>query len=201
MKNVILDVAGVLIDFPWRKRFLELGIPENRVESLANATLCSDAWAHFDAGVWTDEKVLSEMKRNAPGEEGYVQLIWDHVSAAVVTREYAHAWISHLKKQGLGVYILSNYPGKIYEECKDRLTFEYDADGVVWSYRVKMAKPHREIYEYMLDTFHLLASECVFVDDTAINLIEPEKMGIKTIHFKTFSQVQDELELLGISRI
>ena len=201
MKTMILDVAGVLVDFPWKNRFLELGIPKEDVDFLAEATLKSDAWAHFDAGTWEDEKVLSEMKKNAPGKEEFVQRIWDKVSEAVATRPYAKEWIRHLKKCGYGVYILSNYPGKIYEECKDRLTFETEADGVIWSYRVKLAKPDKKIYELLLNRFQLEAKECVFIDDTPINLVEPKKLGITTIHFETFHQVQEELEKLGVPKM
>ena len=198
IKNIIFDVAGVLVDFKWKERFKELGVPEEEIEPLAAATLNSRVWPEFDRGVWSDDEVLLGLIKDAPEKEQWIRLIWDRVSVSVTCRSYTRPWIRFLKEQGYHVYLLSNWPGKIYDERAEELSFEKETDGAIFSYRVKMIKPDREIYEKVLSEYGLKAEECVFIDDTKINLPVPESMGIHTIQFVQYEQVVKDLEKLGV---
>lgn len=199
IKNVILDVAGVLIDFPWRERFVELGVPKERVDYFEQLTFSSKEWVEFDRGVWSDEEVLNGILSHTKDEDKeQIRIIWDKISGAVKQREYARPWIQFLRKNGFQVYLLSNYPGKVFDEQKEQMSFEEDVDGAIFSYRVRKIKPEQDIYEEVLNRFGLRPEESVFIDDTAINLPMPKSMGIHTIQFRTFEQVQKELKELGV---
>jgi putative hydrolase of the HAD superfamily len=66
-------------------------------------------------------------------------------------------------------------------------------DGVVISSRIKMVKPDIEIYQYLLDKYHLNPTETVFIDDLPKNLEAASSLGIRTIRF--FDAVQCERAL------
>ena len=44
---------------------------------------------------------------------------------------------------------------------------------------IKMAKPQKEIFEYVLDSFNLCHEDCLFIDDVEDNIKGAESAGIK----------------------
>lgn len=59
---------------------------------------------------------------------------------------------------------------------------EYFEDVIV-SGQVHMRKPQESIFRYTLDRLGCSAGECVFVDNSAVNLRAAERLGIRTVHF------------------
>ena len=55
-----------------------------------------------------------------------------------------------------------------------------------------------EIYQLLIDRYELVPEECVFMDDTPVNLAGAEKFGIHTIHFQNQAQAIGELRKLGV---
>ncbi len=51
------------------------------------------------------------------------------------------------------------------------------------SAQLGMRKPGSEIYEYVTRNLKAKPAEILFIDDRSYNLIEPKKLGWKTIHF------------------
>ena len=56
-------------------------------------------------------------------------------------------------------------------------------DVVAISAEIHSGKEDRCIFQYVLDSLHASAEECVFIDNTAKNLIVPAKMGMRTMLF------------------
>ena len=71
-------------------------------------------------------------------------------------------------------------------------------EGGILSYRDKLIKPDRAVYELLLDRYGLKAQECVFLDDTEKNLPPAEALGIHTILFRDKARAEKELEVLGV---
>ena len=57
-------------------------------------------------------------------------------------------------------------------------------DGIVVSGEEKMVKPNPEIYQLLLNRYHLQASESIFIDDRPANVEEANHVGIHGILFK-----------------
>ena len=73
-----------------------------------------------------------------------------------------------------------------------------ETDGGILSYRDKIIKPDRAIYELITKRYDLIPGECVFIDDTEKNIIAAREFGMNGIVFKTYEQVEDELRALGV---
>ena len=43
---------------------------------------------------------------------------------------------------------------------------------------INVAKPDKEIYEYLLSTYNLIPDECIFIDDNPANIAMAESLGI-----------------------
>jgi len=64
---------------------------------------------------------------------------------------------------------------------------------IVYSFNVKMRKPEKKIYLYIVKKLRSKAQECLIVDDQEEKLFYPRKLGMKVIHFETFLKFKEEL--------
>ena len=90
--------------------------------------------------------------------------------------------IIRLKETGHNLYLLSNMTSAF---CKDhsRLdTLKY-FDDLVFSYEIKMIKPHADIFEFCVKKHNLNKEDCIFIDDLKTNCDASEKVGIKSYLF------------------
>ena len=62
-----------------------------------------------------------------------------------------------------------------------------------------MIKPQREIYELLLDTYGLQAEECLFIDDSPLNVEGAYCVGIQGIVFDDdLGRLRRELREAGV---
>lgn len=59
----------------------------------------------------------------------------------------------------------------------------FDFDVIAISAMLHSGKDDSRIFQYVLDNMNVTPSECIFIDNTAKNLIVPEKMGMRTMLF------------------
>src|SRR6202022_3313906 len=66
-------------------------------------------------------------------------------------------------------------------------TFHLRGDFLVFfsSCYVRSRKPEEMIFRVALEVTQRPAEQCVFIDDRPLNLENPRKLGIKTIHYET----------------
>jgi putative hydrolase of the HAD superfamily len=105
--------------------------------------------------------------------------------------------IYELKEIGHSIYALSNMHPASIEHLEKSCPFWHLFEARIISCRVKMIKPQPEIFQYLLQTFRLQATETIFIDDTIVNLQVAEKFGITTVHFLNADHCRKELEKLG----
>lgn len=198
IKNIVFDVGKVLVDFDWQSLFDALGFSPEAYEEVAKATVQSELWNEFDRSKMADEEILEGFLAHAPGRRNEVMRFWDNIGSCIRRYDYAFPWIRSLQERGYGVYLLSNYPRRIYSQSIEELAFVEIVDGAVFSYEVQYTKPEREIYETLLRKYGLNPTECVFIDDNRANIVAANELGMATIHFHTKSQAEEELRSLGV---
>lgn len=198
IRNIIFDIGNVLTDFRWKEFLRDKGFDDAMIERIAKASVMSPFWKEFDRGEWDDEKLMAEFIKLDPEIEGELHRAYDDIKGMVTKREYAIPWIQELKGKDYGVYYLSNFSHKAYVDCADSLDFIPYTDGGILSYRDRVIKPGKEIYELLLSRYGLKAEECVFLDDTAENVEAARQLGFAGIVFRTKEQAEEELEALGV---
>lgn len=198
IKNIIFDIGNVLTDFRWKEFLQDKGFDEETVERIADASVRNPVWAEFDRGEWTDEQIIQAFVDAAPELEQELHLAFDDIHGMVTPRAYAIPWLEELKAKGYRVWYLSNFGRKAEAECSECLNFLPVMDGGILSYKDKVIKPDKAIYQLLLDRYELAAEECVFLDDTLVNVEAAESMGIRGIHFLTKEQAEEELRMLGV---
>lgn len=198
IKNVVFDVGNVLVDFCWRDVMADLGFSKELQEIFEKTVFGNKLWNELDRGVIEESEVVEMMRRENREHCEEFDKVWANRDKLVKPFDYALSVVEDLKARGLKVYILSNYPKNLFimHEKSGRFPYIDRLDGRVVSAFVKLVKPDREIYEYLLNTYGLKAEECVFVDDRKENVEAAEALGFKGIWFFNYGQMCEELEKL-----
>ena len=185
IKNLILDMGNVLIEFAPDRFIADLGVTDPQVHALLlEEVFHSTEWAALDQGTMDEAAALKQICSRLP------QTLWGLAERLVFHwNEPLHPvpgmaeLVRDCKAAGMGIYLLSNASLRHREYWHDVPGSEY-FDGVVVSANLKMVKPSPEIYRYVLDTFGLKAEECLFVDDMRYNVAGAEAVGIYGFHFQ-----------------
>jgi 2-haloacid dehalogenase len=96
------------------------------------------------------------------------------------------------------IYALTNWSAETFPFAQARFDFLNWFDGVVVSGTEKMRKPTPEFYQILLNRYHVNPAEALFIDDNYRNVVAAEKMGIKSIHFKSAEELSEELRAIAI---
>ena len=198
IRHVIFDIGNVLTDFRWKDFLQDKGFSEEMIRRIAKASVESPLWREFDRGAWSEEELQKAFIANDPEIREELEFAFGDIHGMVTLREYAIPWIRELKAKGYDVWYLSNFSKKAEVQCADSLAFLPYMDGGILSYREKMVKPDPEIYRLLLKRYGLKAEECVFIDDTAVNIEAAKEQGIHGIVFETREQVDADLKVLGV---
>ena len=193
IRNIVLDIGNVLVDFCWEKHIKSFGFPEEINERLAEAVFRSPAWNEMDRGVLDKEEIVRLFIRNDPEMEPQIRRITENVGGTIALRSYTETIIPELKGMGYRVYLLSNYSRYTLEDCGEKMHFLDQADGAILSYRYQIIKPDRRIYELLLEQCGLKADECLFFDDREDNVEGARKCGM---HAEVFTGLPELFQVL-----
>ena len=97
------------------------------------------------------------------------------------------------------LYALTNWSGELFPYALANFHFLQYFEGIVVSGDEKMKKPDIRIYDLILDRYEIDPETAVFIDDSERNIKGAEVVGLKTIHFKSAQQLEEDLAKMGIS--
>ena len=196
IKNIIFDVGKVLVEYDPDGMMKKLGFDEETLQTVNQAVFQNELWNESDRGVLSPEELLEAFIANNPAYEKEIRQVIDAVGDTISLMPYAVEWVKGLKERGYHLYILSNYAKYTYEKTSHKMEFLPYMDGVVFSYRCKLIKPEKEIYEYICKTYELKPEESVFLDDRKDNVEAARNMGMHGIVFENYAQGSETLEQL-----
>ena len=189
IRNIIFDLGGVLLNIDYNlcvEAFRKLGL--NDFESLYSKAKQSTLFDDFEKGSLsaadfrdtmrkflkpgiTDEQIdraWNAMLLDFPEERGdlLLRLKNDHrLFLLSNTNEIHIKEVSAILKRSFGVPDLS----RVFEK-------EY------FSHRVKLRKPHREIFKFVLNENNLEADETLFIDDSRQHIEGAMQTGLHVFH-------------------
>ncbi|MCI6549637.1 MAG: HAD family phosphatase [Prevotella sp.] len=185
IKNIIFDLGGVLITIDQQeavRRFRELGLAD--AEERLNPYTQSGIFGDLEIG-----KISAEQFRSSLSEL---------VGHPLTVEDCTHAWLGYhkelptrnikmlqqLRAEGYRLLLLSNTNPFMQSWVESGnyadghpLSFYFDA--LYRSYEVKMMKPDKAFFQYVLDNEHIRPEETLFVDDGPRNCAAASMLGIK----------------------
>ena len=198
IKNIVFDIGGVLADYRMKEFLMEKGLDGPMIKRVLKASVMNPYWGRFERGEVTEEETLQAFTAADPEIERELRLAFTNLSGMLVSRDYAIPLVRRLKKAGYGVYYLSNYSKKAYDECGESLGFMPYMDGGIVSFKVGMTKPDQRMFSCFLERFGLTAESCLFVDDTEENVLAARALGFSGFVFSGVDGLMEELQKLGV---
>lgn len=200
IETIIFDLGGVLID--WNPKYLYREVFNGNEEKVDwfLSNICTSEWnVEHDAG--RPLKVGTELLLDQyPEYEDWIRIYYDRWEDMLGgTLDETVALLNALKQTNkYQLYALTNWSAETFPIALERFDFLNKFEGIVVSGSEKTRKPFPRIYEILLDRYQIKPEKAVFIDDNFENVSAAEKVGINGIHFKSATQLMNELKAMNI---
>lgn len=198
IKNIIFDIGNVLLNFK-PIEYLEAKIEKESIETVKKAVFDSPEWPMLDEGTITEKEAIRVISDRNPEIKDLVELTFDNWYGMLTPIDDSVKLLENLKSKGYKIYYLSNFHELAYEYIIKEYEFFGLFDGGVASFAEKLMKPNKDIYEKLMERYDLKSEECLFMDDTALNIEGAENVGMKGIVFATAEDAMDKLREFNVS--
>ena len=193
IKNIIFDLGKVLINFK-PEEFAEKNIKEEYREKFFNVVFKGQEWADLDRGVLEYSDAVKIFSEKIPECSSEIEKLFDNYILDVLEPIEKNIEIMKSLKGKYKLYILSNFHYPAFDYIFKNWEFFKYFDGKIVSGHCKFLKPEKEIYELLCSSYSLNPDECVFIDDTKVNIEAAEKFGIKGIHLTDINILEEKLK-------
>ena len=196
IKNVVFDLGGVLIDWDPRHYFKKYFADTEEMEYFLRE-ICSPGWnTQMDAGKPFEEGVR-ELQAEHPEYSEAIEHFWKHWADMLGGPiDESVKLLKELKAEDYRVFALTNWSAETFPVALERYDFLKLFEGIVVSGKVKVAKPDKKIFQYLLNTYEIDARETVFIDDNKANIATASSLGFHAFLFDTAANVQSEIAKL-----
>ena len=123
IKNVVLDIGGVLVDYHTTDYYMARGYSDQMAEALEKVTMGSYLWEHNDIALMPYDWILEKMKALAPEYAQDIEVTLRDQKGVVTRRKESKEWIETLRSHGYRVMVLSNFSRSALRDCPEALDF------------------------------------------------------------------------------
>jgi len=199
ISGIIFDFGGVIVN-DGRKFTYEVLAKKFKVSYKQIERAVEKAMPDYETGRIDNLEFFRRIARalKFSGQMEGFETLWDDVYArkSRIDRN-VQKLIKRLKDSGYRLALLSNTePGRA-KYNRENYRYRY-FDLICLSSEVGVAKPDKRIYKLVLNQLKLKANKCIFVDDKEKYLLPARKLGIHTIQYKNYKQLERDLKTLGI---
>lgn len=183
IKNYIFDFGNVLAEFYPDRLTAPFVKDEEDNKRIREVVFDRIYWDKLDSGDISDEEVKKQIRSRLPEKDGDVACkVYDNWVNSMTPVKGMDKLISDIHNSGKKLYLLSNISTYFADNYSKVLWIKElldKFDGVVLSGKIGLTKPNKEIFEYLLNTYKLNANECLFIDDSPLNINGAKNAGIE----------------------
>jgi glucose-1-phosphatase len=187
VKNIIFDFGNVLFDLDLpqiEKQFRRLYA--DRYETVLEQLKDKRVFDLYETGGLDTSEFTDALRLAVEPALSTEQVVaaWNAIFIDMPARRFD--MLSRLRKQ-YSVFLLSNINDLHARWIDGYMLREHHLhdfqirffDGVYYSHLIRLRKPTREIYEYVLADAELIPEECAFFDDLEANVEAAKTLGIR----------------------
>ena len=193
--SIVFDVGGVLVDFTWWEYIKTLGFPDDFLEVIFKDPRVREYWAEFDRGVLSFEAVRQLYFDAFPKWHDELDRFLNEIDKCLFVYPYTEELLRRLGERGYKLYILSNWPGFLYDRFAERggMDFADLVDDAFWSYEHHLLKPDEAYFEKLINKHGIDTKRALFIDDMEKNTKAAEGLGFHAITFKDYQDLVTKL--------
>ena len=181
-KNIIFDFGNVLAEFHPEKLTRACVSDEQSIKPIIDVVFDRIYWDRLDEGIITDDEVKKEMSERLPASlHEYAFSVYDNWVKNLIPIKGMSELVKDLKVAGKNIYLISNISigfTKSYHSVPWITELFANFDGLIFSGLLHLTKPGKEIFEHLLTNYCLDKTECIFIDDSKINIKGAKTAGI-----------------------
>lgn len=193
IKNIIFDLGNVLIRFK-PEEFVNKNIKKEYREKFFNVIFKGQEWADLDRGILEYSDAVKIFSEKIPECSSEIKKLFDNYILDVLEPIEKNIEIMKSLKGKYKLFVLSNFHYPAFDYIFENWEFFKYFDGKVVSGHCKLLKPEKKIYELLCLTYSLKPNECVFIDDTKVNIKAAEEFGINGIHLTDINILEEKLK-------
>ena len=197
--TLVFDLGGVLID--WNPEYLYRNIfPDEKERKWFLSTICTLDWNEEQDAGRSLEEGTEYLVRKFPDHEVSIRAYygrWKEMLGGPI-HETVEIFRQLKFHSSIKLYALTNWSAETFPVALELYEFLHWFDGRLVSGEEKTRKPHKEIYQLLIDRFGIEPARAVYVDDNLRNVIPARELGFYGIHFTSPAQFREELIKLGI---
>lgn len=197
IKNIVLDMGNVLLDYDPQVPLDAFCSSQAEKDLIRKELFEGPEWAMGDRGTIRDADRYDLVKERVPKEyREAMKKCCDEWDICMKPIHGAREFCEYVKAQDYGTYVLSNASDLFYKYFTNFMPLDF-FDGIVVSSDIRMLKPDREIYEYLLERYQLKPEECLFIDDRTDNVEAARAVGMQALVFRNdFEEIKNLLRSL-----
>lgn len=197
--TVVFDVGNVLLDWDPRHLYGKIFADPAEMEWFL-AEVCHPRWniAQDGGRSWADAE--AEAIGRHPAHLANIRAFrarWHEMIPSAHTP--AVETLANLSQAAVPLYAITNFAADTFAETCERFPFFALFDGIVVSGEVGLLKPDPRIYRRLTDDHGVALSDCVFLDDSAMNCAAARDLGMHAIHVTSPTIVPLALRQLGFA--
>ena len=200
INTIIFDLGGVLIDWNPQYVFDDNYFDSEEKRNYFFESVCTNDWnEEQDAGRSIVEATQILVQQFPDWEQPIRDYYgrWTDMLKAPIP-ETVELFRELKKSKRYKIYALTNWQTGLFDIALVRYNFLHWFDGRVVSGEEKTRKPFPEFYQRLLDRYSVKPEEALFIDDNLRNVKAAEELGIKSIHFHSPAQLEEELNRLKL---
>lgn len=200
-KNIIFDLGGVLVDIDYHltaNAFKKIGF--TNFDELYTQYVATELFENFETGKISEEafyRKIMDMDTNGNSKD-QIMSAWNAMLLDFRTGSFDYLQTLPPK---YNLYLLSN-TNTIHLAEFNRIFSEQtgypELDGfftrAYYSHLTGLRKPHKEIYNYVLNDAGINAGETLFIDDSSHNIEGAKLVGIQTYLLLPGEKIEEILE-------
>jgi len=199
IKNIIFDFGGVVMDWNPRYYYKTYFNNDEKMEYFLQ-NIATDEWnAEQDRGRSLNEgtEILAE---KFPDWEREIRAYYDNWTTMLRSDIPENVTVLRkLEPTKYELFGLTNWSTETFPYALQHYDFFKIFEGkIVVSGEEKLIKPNPEIWKILLDRYHIKAKESIFIDDNPKNIEVAKKMGFISIRISENTNLEKELQSLGI---
>jgi putative hydrolase of the HAD superfamily len=192
------DIGGVIMSNGWGTAARRLAAETFHLDWEEFQDRHDLSFPAFDTGLITMDEYLNRTlfyRQRAFTREEFIAFMFAQ------SQEFPESRALLDKVARLGKYFIgsiNNEPRELNEYRIRAFHLRRDFQVFFSSCYLHTRKPEEMIYRIALEVTQRPPEECVFIDDRPLNLENPRKLGIKTIHYQGPEQLRAELKNCGV---
>lgn len=194
IEAIIFDLGNVLID--WNPNYVfDQMFTDRDQKKYFFENVCTMDWNEQQDAGRSIATATHELIQKHPDWKKYIEAYygrWTEMLGGPIPDSVAI--LKSLKEEGkYKLYALTNWSAELFPIALQRYPFLQWFDGRVVSGEEKMRKPFPQFYQLILNRYHLLPQQTLFIDDSLRNIKAAQELGIQCIHFQSPGRLKEAL--------